>query len=501
MATGVLHPIEARVLTALRDKGWVDSDSLRSGALLPDQVRRSIEWLSSKGYIEVEQTTLGRLTLSASTAPELVLVQRLKVEGRPVPLGDLKKDFKSNEEFSAALGRARESSWIRVESSAVGSFASILDREGPERLRRLIAHLAKTTEEDAVPSELHDFLPDLIKRGIVQRTEERSTRVRITPAGMAALEEAAVGSYIERLTPDLLSTGRWKGKEFRPIDVKAPAPRFYPGRRHPVSEFIREVREAYISMGFAEIEGSTVQPALWNFDALFTPQDHPGRELQDTFYLRGLEDDTIKREGVVDRIASTHENGWKTGSRGWGYSWSTEEARRLVLRTHNTVLTVRALDSARRDLRVFALGRVFRNENLDYKHLAEFHQMDGIILGDGLNVRHLMGFLTEFYRELGMKRVKLWPSYFPYTEPSLQVMGYSQLAQDWIELGGSGVFRPEVTWPLGVKKPVLAWGLGIERLILLRLGLDDLRVLYENDLGWLRARGRANIAGSETLHQ
>ncbi|TLX99433.1 MAG: phenylalanine--tRNA ligase subunit alpha [Thaumarchaeota archaeon] len=498
MATGALHPIEVRVLGALKDGGWVDFDSLLSGGLLPDQVRRSIEWLLSKGFIDVEQNTLAKLVLLIPTAPELLLLRRLKEAGRPVPLSDLKKDFKSQDEFSAALGRARESSWIKVESSAVGSFVSILDADGAAKLERLLAHLARGAEEDALPEELRPLLPDLIKRGIVQKTEEKSTRVRITRDGLAALE-AAEGGRVERLTPDLLATGRWRGKELRPIDVRAPAPRFYPGRRHPVNEFIEEVKEAYISMGFTEIEGAAIQPALWNFDALFTPQDHPGRELQDTFYLMSMEDDSIKREGVVDRIASTHEDGWRTGSRGWQYRWSTEEARRLVLRTHNTVLTVRALESEKEDLRVFALGKVYRNESLDYKHLAEFHQMDGAIMGDGLNTRHLMGFLTGFYRKLGMSEVKLWPSYFPYTEPSLQVVGYSDLAKDWIELGGSGVFRPEVTWPLGVKKPVLAWGLGIERLILLRLGLDDLRVLYDNDLGWLRRRATTSIAGSQTL--
>ncbi len=500
MSTGALHPIEAKVLGALKNAGWVDFDSLLSGGLLPDQVRRSIEWLSSKGFIEVQQTSLAKLVLLIPTAPELLLLRRLKEAGRPVPLSDLKKAFKSQDEFSAALGRARESSWIKVENSAVGTFVSVLDAEGAAKLERLLAHLARGTEEEAVPAELRPLVSDLIKRGIVQRSEERSTRVRVTKDGLAALGSAAEGGRVERLTPDLLTTGRWRGKELRPIDVRASAPRFYPGRRHPVNEFIEEVKEAYISMGFTEIGGSAIQPALWNFDALFTPQDHPGREMQDTFYLRSMEDDSIKREGVVDRIASTHEDGWRTGSKGWQYRWSTEEARRLVLRTHNTVLTVRALESAKEDLRTFALGKVYRNENLDYKHLAEFHQMDGIIMGDGLNARHLMGFLTEFYRKLGMSEVKLWPSYFPYTEPSLQVVGYSDLAKDWIELGGSGVFRPEVTWPLGVKKPVLAWGLGIERLILLRLGLDDLRVLYDNDLGWLRRRA-TGIAGSETLHR
>ena len=166
-----------------------------------------------------------------------------------------------------------------------------------------------------------------------------------------------------------------------------------------------------------------------------------------------------------------------------------EEARRLVLRTHNTVLTVRALsESLEKETRVFAVSKVYRNENLDYKHLTEFYQMDGIMVGEGLNVRHLIGFLTEFYKKLGMNKVKLWPTYFPYTEPSLQIVVYSEKIKDWIELGGSGVFRPEVTWPLGVKVPVLAWGPGIERLMLVRYGLDDVRGLYTGDLSWYRNR-------------
>jgi len=191
----------------------------------------------------------------------------------------------------------------------------------------------------------------------------------------------------------------------------------------------------------------------------------------------------------VANVAATHENGWKTGSKGWGNTWRIEEAKRLVLRTHNTVLTVRALSESReKETRVFAVSKVYRNENLDYKHLAEFYQMDGIIVGEGLNVRHLMGFLKEFYKKLGMKDIKLWPTYFPYTEPSLEVVGYSDAAKAWIELSGSGVFRPEVTVPLGVTVPVLAWGPGIERLMLMRFGLDDMRALYGSDLNWLRNR-------------
>ena len=245
------------------------------------------------------------------------------------------------------------------------------------------------------------------------------------------------------------------------------------------------------------IAGNSIQSSFWNFDALFTPQDHPAREMQDTFYIKGGRDESLQRRDHVDRVASAHEDGGGTGSRGWRYGWDIEEARRLVLRTHNTALTVRAtMDSGDRETRVFSVGRVYRNENLDYKHLAELHQMEGIVIGEGLNLRHLMGVLMRFYGKLGMSGVKLWPSYFPYTEPSMQVMVYYDKVGKWLEMGGSGVFRPEVTLPLGVKKPVIAWGCGLERLLMLRLGIEDIRALYNNDLDWLRRR---EIASSEDI--
>jgi len=365
----------------------------------------------------------------------------------------------------------------------------VIDYRSPEALRLLLADIAAGADEGALDEGQRITVSDLLKRGILKRIEIRVVQIRATAAGKEASSSKVESGQLDSLTPEALATGSWRGKSLRPIDVEAKSPRFYSGRRHPVRDFIREVREAYISMGFTELEGRSVQPAFWNFDALFIPQDHPGREMQDTFYLEGLSDDRLMRKGVVAKVASTHEDGWKTGSRGWGYKWRIEEARRLVLRTHNTVLTVRALsDSREKEARVFAVSKIYRNENLDYKHLTEFYQMDGIIVGEGLNIRHLMGFLKEFYQKLGMKDIKLWPTYFPYTEPSLEVVGYSEPAEAWIELSGSGVFRPEVTIPLGVGVPVLAWGPGIERLMMMRFGLDDMRDLYGTDLAWLRNR-------------
>ncbi len=483
-----LHPIEVKILSALLGRSPSEfNDLVKDAGVTEDQARRAVQWLSSKKLVSIHESSSATFEV-ARTPPELLLMEKISSKGADATLDGVRSQFASPEEFSAALGRARAAGWVTVSSGPPPTIV-VKDARGPGALASLVADLSR----GRAPSESDPLLKDLLRRGVVVRKEVKQTSVEITPAGRTAASAPAGAregaETIERLTPEVLASKAWKGKALRPIDVEAKAPVFYPGRRHPVRDFIREVREVYVSMGFTEVEGNSVHPAFWNFDALFVPQDHPGREMQDTFYLEGLSDPTLSRKGVVANVASTHENGWRTGSRGWGYVWRIEEARRLLLRTHNTVLTVKALsESKEKETRVFAVSKVYRNENLDYKHLAEFYQMDGIIVGEGLNVRHLMGFLKEFYKKLGMKEVRLWPTYFPYTEPSLEVVGYSEVSKSWIELSGSGVFRPEVTVPLGVKVPVLAWGPGIERLMLMRYGLDDVRALYEADVNWLRRR-------------
>ena len=484
-----LHPIERRVLASLTNEGKLEFDHLVSkSGLNPDQVRRSLQWLSSKGLVIVKDEESKSLVLE-HPPPELELVNALEESADPLTIDLLKSKFVSEGEFSAAFGRARASGWVTLDRERSPAVVRVVDRAGPQLLRSIMSSLSNGADEASFSEAERNVLAELVKRGVLKRLTSHASTVLITETGRLAATTKEAENSLDKLSPEILVSGGWRGKKLRPIDVEAQAPRFYPGRRHPVRDFIKEVRETYVSMGFTELEGESIHPAFWNFDALFIPQDHPGREMQDTFYLEGLSDKKMSRQGIVAKVAATHEDGWETGSRGWGYKWRIEEARRLVLRTHNTVLTVRALsESGERESRVFAVSKVYRNENLDYKHLAEFHQMDGIIVGEGLNVRHLMGFLGEFYKKLGMREVKLWPTYFPYTEPSLEVVGYSDVAKAWIELSGSGVFRPEVTLPLGVKVPVLAWGPGIERLMLMRFGLDDMRALYGSDLRWLRER-------------
>jgi phenylalanyl-tRNA synthetase alpha chain len=209
--------------------------------------------------------------------------------------------------------------------------------------------------------------------------------------------------------------------------------------------------------------------------------------MQDTFYCRKPKKIKLSDAELVKKIASVHKNGGNTGSTGWSYEFSKEEGEKALLRTHTTVNTIRYLYNNRKPpCKVFSIGRVFRKENIDSTHLPEFYQIEGIIHEEGSNFKQLIGILKEFYKRMGFEKVRCRPGYFPYTEPSMEVDVFWN--NQWMELGGSGIFRPEVTEPVGIKNPVLAWGLGLERLAMMKFGLKDIRDLYISDLGWLRKK-------------
>jgi phenylalanyl-tRNA synthetase alpha chain len=193
----------------------------------------------------------------------------------------------------------------------------------------------------------------------------------------------------------------------------------------------------------------------------------------------------INDKETMNRVKAIHEDGGDTESIGWGSDWSREVAQQALLRTHTTVGTIRYLsEHSEPPIRVFSVGRVFRREALDATHLPEFTQVEGIIVEPEANFGMLIGVLKEFYRRMGFPDVRVRPAYFPYTEPSMEVE--VKFGDSWLELGGSGIFRPEVTAPFGIDCPVLAWGLGLERLAMLRLGIKDIRMLYQSDLQWLK---------------
>jgi phenylalanyl-tRNA synthetase alpha chain len=158
-----------------------------------------------------------------------------------------------------------------------------------------------------------------------------------------------------------------------------------------------------------------------------------------------------------------------------------------VLRTHTTASTVRELAREPTPPRkVFCVGPVFRREAIDYKHLPVFHQVDGIVIDEQASFATLLTLLRTFYSKMGFERIQFRPGFFPYTEPSVEVFVWMESRKDWFEMGGAGVFRTEVTEPLGCRTPVLAWGLGLERLAMFRFGIADIRALYLAHLDWLK---------------
>lgn len=275
----------------------------------------------------------------------------------------------------------------------------------------------------------------------------------------------------------------WAGKPFAAggegFNVEVPAADAPVGRSHPITKMAGKMRNIMLELGFHEMEGGIIESSFWNFDALFQPQDHPARELADTFYLGGeaqLPDD----RQMVERVKKAHEEGWK-------YRWNPKEAVKRVLRTHTTAVSARHVAQIKdgKPRKYFAIGRVYRNEATDYKHLAEFHQVEGIIAWENAKFTDLLGVLQEFYRRLGFEKIRFRPSFFPYTEPSLEIEVYFEKRKQWMELGGAGIFRPEVSEPLAGIYPVLAWGLSLERPLMLMLDLEDIRTFYRNDLDFL----------------
>ncbi len=278
---------------------------------------------------------------------------------------------------------------------------------------------------------------------------------------------------------------------FTKYNINAPVAKTWLGKKHPYLQFIDEVKEKLVTLGFKQMSGPTVETAFFNFDALYMPQDHPAREIFGIYFIKSPRYGQVKTDKrVLWNVKATHEHGWKTGSVGWRYKYSLKEARRLILRGHGTCQSVRTLLS--KDLEIpgkyFSIVRCYRPEVVDKTHLTEFNQVEGIIVDKDLTLRDLLGVLEKFAIEIaGADKVKFKPDYFPFTEPSVELNAYKK-GYGWIEFGGSGIFRPEVTLPLGVDVPVIAWGLGIDRLYMLKAGISDIRQIFTSDLDWIRRK-------------
>ncbi|MCA9667329.1 MAG: phenylalanine--tRNA ligase subunit alpha [Myxococcales bacterium] len=360
-----------------------------------------------------------------------------------------------------------------------------------EKLVAALASVESKSEAELV-AEGHDVAAARAllagRSGVLDERERKSRLVALTDAGRALVKGGLTArKQITQLTDELLRSGEWRDADIRPYDVTLAAEPIYAGKSHPMVSIIEQTRRVFLEMGFDEIQSPYVESSFWDFDALFQPQDHPARDMQDTFYVARPAQAQLPDEATVQSVKATHEDGGSTESLGWRYDWDVELSRRPVLRTHATAATIRALAKKPKGPRkVFCVGPVFRRETVDYKHLPVFHQVDGVVIDAKASFANLLGTLATFYRKMGFSRFDFRPAFFPYTEPSVEVFVWLEKKGDWVEMGGAGMFRPEVTQPLGCDEPVLAWGLGLERLAMFRYELSNISELYRARLSWLK---------------
>jgi phenylalanyl-tRNA synthetase alpha chain len=420
--------------------------------------------------------------------PEKIALKLISDNGGQATLKDLSKIL-DTQNISVAVGWLRKKDWATVIKEKDTIFQ--ITENGKEALKvdsdeeRILYQLNTTPNIELDKNKIKSLLS---RKNVIKEKEVITSSIILTENGKEVLKKGIIlVDEISQITSNIIKSNEWKTKTIRPYDINAFAPTIYGGKPHPLVDLIDKIRHIFLEMGFEEIQGNFVEPSFWNMDMLFIPQDHPAREMQDTLYCKNPSKIEIKEKNLVDKIAMVHENGGDTKSTGWGYKFSKSETERVLLRTHTTVNTIRYLyHNPKPPAKVFSIGRVFRKESIDVTHLPEFYQIEGIIHEENSNFRQLIGVLKEFYKRMGFEKIRFRPGYFPYTEPSMEIDVL--MNNKWMELGGSGIFRPEVTEPIGIKNPVLAWGLGLERLAMLKFDVADIRDLYISDLGWLRKK-------------
>jgi len=468
----------------------------------PSALMRDLAELEAKGLIRTSKRYIIKAKLTEEGEkfvkkgfPEERLLKKLLEVGEEVPLSTIfSQSFReraelSTDEVKIAINHLIRLRAIRIERGSVklaskeeieGILARIRsEREGLRKLR------------DATLSQVDDTVQFFRRRKLIELREKTILEVGLTDKALEMLERGQIrsGIVVTRLTPELIVSGKWRSAIFKKFDLRVDVPTVYPSRKHPYMELLDDIREILASMGFEEVKGPHVELEFWNFDSLFQAQDHPAREIHDTFYLKFPKRGSVSDKDLLERVKRTHENGWITGSKGWGYKWSPEKALKLILRTQTTAVSMRVIyERGEGEYRCFSLDRVFRPETLDPTHSMEFYQLEGIIVGRRVTFRNLLWFFNEFAKKLGLGWVKIKPAYFPFTEPSVEgFIKHPKLG--WIEVFPGGMFRPEVLYPLGVKNcNVAAWGIGIDRIAMAMLEIDDIRDLFSQRIDFLREK-------------
>ena len=389
------------------------------------------------------------------------------------------------EAVKIGLGKCLKNKWV-ARDKASGRYSALVARvESDELVEQLRGVAAAGWWPSGKPSPVDDKLAKALRQ-----------RQLIAPLRRVsfAIERGANWAPVRRrlaadITKEMLDSGEWASTPFKEYNFESAGREVGGGHVHALMRVRAEFRQILLEMGFSEMPTNRfVESCFWNFDALFQPQSHPARDAHDTFFLSAPATTLALPEDLLARVAAMHESGGQgSGSIGYRTEWKREEATKNILRTHTTAVSARMLHrlvtqpGGFKPAKYFSIDRVFRNEALDATHLAEFHQVEGVVADRGLSLADLIGIITEFFRRIGITQLRFKPAYNPYTEPSMEVFGYHPDLKRWTEIGNSGIFRPEMLVPLGLPPDVrvIAWGLSLERPTMIKCEL--------------RARARAHL--------
>ncbi|XP_044955675.1 phenylalanine--tRNA ligase alpha subunit, cytoplasmic-like [Hordeum vulgare subsp. vulgare] len=375
--------------------------------------------------------------------------------------------------FDVGLKAAAKKQWIGF------------DKENEDLVTRRVKDTKDELQEQLKRLENGEVFDDKVMEGLKRRkliTKEKSIWYSLKKGPEFVVKRKTLATDVTR---DHLKSGDWKDLEFKDYNYGAQGQPIAIGYSQPLLEVLEAIQNIFVEMGFSEMPTNMfVESSFWNFDALFQPQQHPARDSHDTFFLKAPATTPQLPDDYLEKVKQVHQSGGY-GSKGYGYDWKRDEAEKNLLRTHTTAVSTRMLyklaqENSFAPKRYYSIDRVFRNEAVDRTHLAEFHQIEGLICDYGLTLGDLIGVLEDFFSRLGMSKLRFKPAYNPYTEPSMEIFGYHEGLKKWMEIGNSGMFRPEVLLPMGLPEGVnvIAWGLSLERPTMILNGINNIRKLF-----------------------
>ena len=465
--------------------GAINSLLTREDVIQSDLVSSKILDLTPEGQSFVERGSHEALVFRA--VPEEGIDQQT-----------LMKAFSDPTVGKVGFSKAIASGWIMLDKSQGKPVVKRKVEDIEDTVSDLLFKIKNFTIDDIPDSTKQD----LKKRKLILENVVKSYNVSKGPKFSTKLEKLET-----ELTAEMILKETWKDIKFKEYNFNALGVSPERGHLHPLLKVRQEFRQIFLEMGFSEMPTSNyIENSFWNFDSLFQPQQHPARDAHDTFFMSDPSVTPVANlpKDYLERVKEVHSKGG-FGSLGYRCDWKVEEAQKNILRTHTTAVSARMLYKVAQEhknsksetfkpVKFFSIDRVFRNETLDATHLAEFHQIEGVVADVNLSLGHLMGVIREFFKKMGLSKIKFKPTYNPYTEPSMEIFSFHEGLKKWVEIGNSGVFRPEMLLPMGLPEnvSVIAWGLSTERPTMIKYGIDnirdlvghkvDLQLVYDNPL-------------------